>query len=57
MITWKRIAKIQVTKKGLPKKRDFKKFDEESLLLEDAAGKTLNVIPVYDRVPKDIRKR
>ena len=38
----------------LPKK-NFKKFDEE-MLLEDAAGNTLNVIPTYDRVPKILEK-
>jgi len=38
----------------LPKK-GFKKFDEE-MLLEDAAGNTLNVIPTYDRVPKILEK-
>ena len=31
------------------------KFDEE-MLLEDAAGNTLNVIPTYDRVPKILEK-
>ena len=41
---------------GVPlPKRGFKKFDEE-MLLEDAAGNTLNVIPTYDRVPKILEK-
>ena len=40
----------------LPKnKKDFDKFDDE-MLLEEAAGKTLNIIPVYDRVPKILEK-
>ena len=33
----------------------FKKFDDE-MLFEEAAGKTLNIIPVYDRVPKILEK-
>ncbi|NCW69109.1 MAG: hypothetical protein EBV86_11175, partial [Marivivens sp.] len=35
--------------------KNFKKFDDD-MLFEEAAGKTLNIIPVYDRVPKILEK-
>lgn len=36
-------------------KKVLDKFDDD-LLMEEAAGKTLNIIPVYDRVPKILEK-
>ena len=36
-------------------KKVLNKFDDD-LLMEEAAGKTLNIIPVYDRVPKILEK-
>ena len=36
-------------------KKELDKFDDE-LLYQEAAGKTLNIIPVYDRVPKILEK-
>ena len=36
-------------------KKVLDKFDND-LLMEEAAGKTLNIIPVYDRVPKILEK-
>ena len=36
-------------------KKVLEKFDDD-LLMEEAAGKTLNIIPVYDRVPKILEK-
>jgi len=53
----KQLKRIQFSENfglELPK-RSFKKFDNE-MLFEEAAGKTLNIIPVYDRVPKILEK-
>ena len=36
-------------------KKVLDKFDND-LLMEEAAGKTLNIIPVYDRIPKILEK-
>lgn len=36
-------------------KKDLKQFDDD-MLFEEAAGKTLNIVPTYDRVPKILEK-
>jgi len=36
-------------------KKNFKTFDDD-MLFEEAATKTLNIVPVYDRVPKILEK-
>ena len=64
-IPQEKLAKIQVTKTGLPSKvqqrfrkqyeKDLKDFDD-AMLDEFATEKALNVMPVYSRIPKVLEK-
>jgi hypothetical protein len=61
----KQLKRIEYSKNfgvELPKKtltpldaKNLNKFDDD-MLYQEAAGKTLNIIPVYDRVPKILEK-